>query len=138
MAKPVLFTLKGSGIVEVSEQNREEYLEAVKAGNDLIKVCVKTSAFNIFVIKRTKLEVVDQSFIVSGGFEISPQQDSGKFLVTIDGVVSTELLRKKDVEMIASGGAICTLDHVGTRDNWHFKGECGKDELKISLPADKQ
>jgi hypothetical protein len=133
MAKPVKFALKGEGVVEVSSEGEKEYIKALSGGDDVIHVCVKTSAFNIFPIMRNQLKVNDPAFMVSGGFEVERIGKSRKYKVRIDGVVSTESLKKKDLDAIAAGTAKCTLEKIGTRDNWNLSGEYGCDQIGISV-----
>jgi hypothetical protein len=133
MAKPVKFVLKGEGVVEVSAQGEKEYAEAIAAGEDLVWVCVKTNSFNSFPIMRSQLKANDTDFIVSGGFEVARIGKSRKYKVRIDGTVSTESLKKKDIDAIAAGTAICTLEKIGCRGNWNLSDEYGNDQFAISV-----
>lgn len=133
MAKPVKFALKGEGLVEVSSADEKEYVKALGSGEDMIKVCVKSTAFNIFPIMRKQLFPNDPAFMVSGGFEVERIGKGRKFTIRIDGVVSTESLKKKDIDAIVAGTAICTLDGVGTRDNWYVSCETSNDEIGIAV-----
>jgi hypothetical protein len=133
MAKPVKFALKGEGVVEVSAQGEKEYNEALAAGDDLIIVCVKTSSFNSFPIMRSQMKLNDSDFIVSGGFEVERVGKSRKYKVRIDGIVSSESLKKKDIDAIAAGTSICTLEQIGSRGNWNLSDEYGKDQFTISV-----
>lgn len=137
MAKPVKFALKGEGVVQVSAEGEKEYIKALGSGDDVINVCVKTSAFNVFPIMRRQLKPNDPSFMASGGFEVERIGKSRKFKVRIDGVVSTESLKKKDIDAIAAGTATCTLEKIGTLENWNLSDEYGDDQIAISVaPSD--
>lgn len=133
MAKPVKFTLKGEGVVEVSAKREKEYIAALTAGQDLIGVCVETHAINIFPIMRSQLQANDSNFMVRGGFQVERIGKSRKYKISIDGVVSSESLKKKDMEAIAAGTAICTLEQVGSRGEWNLSKEDGNDQLTISV-----
>lgn len=133
MAKPVNFALKGEGVVEVSSEGMKEYTKALISGEDLIHVCVKTSAFNSFPIMRNQLKLNDPAFMVGGGFEVERIGDSRKFKIRIEGIVSTDSLKKKDIDAIAAGTAKCTLEKVGARDNWNLSDEYGSDQIGISV-----
>lgn len=133
MAKPVKFALKGEGIVEVSKKNEKEYLDALASGEDYIGVCIKTTGFNIFPIFRTQLKANDPAFVIDGGYKVEQIGKSGKFKIQIDGVVSTESLKKKDIDAIAAGDARCTLESVGTRDNWYFDRSDDAEVTVISI-----
>ena len=133
MAKPVKFALKGEGVVQVSTEGEKEYIEALAAGEDLIGVCVETHAINIFPIFRSQLQVNDPAFMVSGGFEVERIEKSSKFKIRIDGIVSTESLKKKDIDAIAAGTAKCILENIGCRGKWNLSDEDGKDQFAISV-----
>lgn len=127
------FALKGEGVVEVSAEGEKEYAEALVAGEDLIWVCVKTSSFNSFPIMRSQLKSNDSDFMVNGGFEVERIGKSRKYKVRIDGIVSTESLKKKDIDAIAAGTAICTLEKIGSRGSWNLSDEYGNDQFAISV-----
>ena len=137
MAKPVKFALKGEGVVEVSKENEKEYLKALSCGEDVIKVCVEASCINILPIMRNQVQPNDPAFMLSGGFEVERIEKSNKYKILIDGVVSTESLKKKDIDLISAGTATCTLENVGTQVHWYFDGENVCVQIAISVAPGK-
>jgi hypothetical protein len=131
--KPIEFMLYGEGVVSVSADGEKEYLEALASGDDIIHICIKTKGFNITPVMRSKIKMNDSTFMINGGFAVKRIGKSRKFKVNVDGVVSTDLLGKKDLEAIAAGSATCTLEKIGSRNNWNLSDEYGVDEIKIYI-----
>ena len=65
--------------------------------------------------------------------EIASRAHLEAMIPALDRALKTAKVSLKDIDAIAAGTAICTLEKIGSRGSWNLSDEYGNDQFAISV-----